>query len=91
MWRLYLIYVVNTLKVLVLGAVAVGAWFLAVWVRGGDFGSQLFEAQHGLSTGFIALFLVFLMIGIGIVTPLLWGGRKKGDAPSGFPDNPGYD
>ena len=93
MWRLYLIPVINGLKVAALGMVAVGAWFLAVWVTGGDFGPHLFGSYEprGLSTEFFGLFFVFLALGVAVVTPLLWGWWKKGDRPSSFPDNPSGD
>ena len=80
MWRPYLIYVVNALKLTALGAVAVAAWYLALWVRGGDYGHGLYVVDEvgGLSTEFLSLFLLFLFIGTLIATPLLWGWRRRG-------------
>jgi hypothetical protein len=78
MWRPYLIYVFNALKVLTLGLVAVLAWYLATWIRGGDFGVPFgFYEPRGITTDFLGLFSVLLAIGIAIVTPLLWGWRRK--------------
>lgn len=89
-WRPYLIYVFNALKVAALGAVAVAAWFLALWVRGGDYGHALlgWYEPRGLSTEFLSLFFLFLSIGVLIVTPLLWGWRRKGTTTGndGWPD-----
>ena len=78
MWRPYLIYVYNGLKVATLGLIAISAWYLAVWVTEGDFGFPFGAYEpHGLSTKFLGLFFIFLLIGIGVATPLLWGGERK--------------
>src|SRR5438876_1707577 len=78
MWRPYLIYVIDALKVATLGLIAVGAWYLAAWILDGDFGtpSGTYEPR-GLSTGFLALFFVLLAVGVAIMTPLLWGWKRK--------------
>jgi hypothetical protein len=78
MWRPYLIYVFNALKVLTLGVVAVAAWYLTAWILGGDFGRPFGSYEpRGLSTAFLGLFVLLLGIGIAIVTPFLWGWRRK--------------
>ena len=77
MWRVYLMYVVDGLKVLALGVVAVIAWLLASWVLGGRFGVPAGSEPWGWSTDFSLLFAVFLFIGIALVTPLLWGRNRK--------------
>jgi len=89
MWRPYLIYVFNALKVMALGVVAVAAWYLAAWILDGDFGRPLASYEpRGLSTKFFSLFFFLLGIGIAIVTPLLWGWRRKTpDSGDSFPGN----
>ena len=80
MWRPYLIYLYNTLKVATLGLVAIVAWYLAIWATDGDFGiaAGAYEYRGSLQTKFLGLFFLFLLIGVGIATPLLWGGEKRG-------------
>jgi hypothetical protein len=88
MWRWY---VINALKVAALGVVALEAWHLAVWIRGGDFGrlSTPGYEQYGFTTDFLGLFAILLLIGIAIVTPLLWGGRKSSSSGDSFPQDMG--
>jgi hypothetical protein len=88
MWRWY---VSNALKVAVLGLIALGAWCLAVWIRGGDFGRLLAPGyeQYGFTTEFLGLFAILLFIGIAIVTPLLWRGRRTADSGDSFPQDMG--
>jgi hypothetical protein len=85
MWRWY---ASNALKVAVLGLVAMGAWYLAAWIRGGDFGNLL-AAQYGFTTEFLGLFAILLLIGIAIVTPLLWRGRRTSGSGDSFPQDMG--
>jgi hypothetical protein len=76
--RPYLIYVVDALKVVTLGVIAFVAWFLAAWILNGDVGIPFsFREPRGLTTKFLALFSVLLLIGVAIATPLLWGGKRK--------------
>jgi len=89
MWRLYF---ANALKIAVLGLVAVGAWYLAVWIRGGDFGRLQTSGyeQYGFTTEFLGLFAFFLLVGVGIVTPILWGRRPKtSNSETSFPQDMG--
>jgi hypothetical protein len=89
MWRAYLIYVIDALKVATLGAIAFGAWFLAAWILNGDFGIPFWTYEpRGLSTGFLALFFGLLVIGVAVATPLLWGWRRKpGDSTDYYRGN----
>ncbi len=78
MWRPYLIYVIDALKIGTLGLVAIAAWILAAWLLNGDFGIPFGSYEpRGLSTAFLGLFFVLLAVGIGIATPLLWGWKRK--------------
>jgi hypothetical protein len=87
MWRNHLI---NALKVAVLGLIAVAAWFVASWILGGDHGRPGFGREpFGWSTGFLALWAVLLLVGVGIATPLLWGRRKTSDSGDSFPQDLG--
>ncbi len=78
MWRAYLIYVIDALKVATLGLIAFAAWFLASWILHGDFGVPFGNYEpRGLSTSFLGLFGILLGVGIAIATPLLWGWKRK--------------
>ena len=86
MWRWY---ASNAFKIAVLGIVALAAWHLAVWIRGGDFGHLLslgIEA-YGFTTEFLGLFGILFLIGIAIVTPFLWRGRRRSDSGDSFPQD----
>ena len=89
MWRPYLIYVIDALKVAALGLIAFAAWFLAGWILNGDFGVPFGNYEpRGLSTGFLALFGILTGIGITIATPFLWGWKRKaGDSENPFRGN----
>ena len=78
MWRPYLIYAIDGLKIAVLGLIALGAWYLAEWLLGGDFGTPFWTSEpRGLTTRFLTVFFVLLAVGIGIATPIMWGWKRK--------------
>jgi hypothetical protein len=89
MWRPYLIYVVDALKVVTLGVIALIAWCVSAWILNGDFGIPFGSYEpRGLSTPFLGLFFLLLIIGVGIATPLLWGWKRKpGDATDYYRGN----
>jgi hypothetical protein len=73
MWR---IHAYPAIKFLVLAVVPFVAWYTAVWLRGGEWGFP-FHARHGMTTEFVGLFSMLLMLGFLIAGAVLWGGRSR--------------